>query len=66
MPNVDAGAGITLLIKKSAAITKLLQSHDDLLTLLNGPYSNNTKGEVLRRDRVPLIAGGIGITGVCP
>ncbi|KAK3379111.1 ferric reductase-like transmembrane component [Lasiosphaeria ovina] len=60
-------AGITLFIKKSGGMTKHLQSHDGLLTLLDGPYSNSnrgSRGEVLRCDRVLLVAGGIGITGV--
>jgi hypothetical protein len=62
----NVGTGITLYIKKSMGITKHLRSHGGLVTLLEGPYSNNTKRDVLRCDRVLLIAGGIGITGVLP
>ncbi|KAK0751388.1 ferric reductase-like transmembrane component [Schizothecium vesticola] len=60
------GAGITLLIKKGGGLTKFLAAHGGLLTLLDGPYANNSTGDVLRCDRVLLIAGGIGITGVLP
>ncbi|KAK0721935.1 hypothetical protein B0T26DRAFT_749403 [Lasiosphaeria miniovina] len=48
-------------------MTKHLQSRGGLLTLPDGPYSNSnrgSRGEVLRCDRVLLVAGGIGITGV--
>ncbi|KAK4461312.1 ferric reductase-like transmembrane component [Cladorrhinum samala] len=59
-----AAAGFTLFIKQSGGMTKHLRAHDGLLTLLDGPYSNSHTGDVLRCDRVLLIAGGIGITGV--
>ncbi|KAI9788357.1 MAG: hypothetical protein M1816_006960 [Peltula sp. TS41687] len=59
-------ASITLLIKKSTGMTKYLQAHDSLLTLLDGPYPNNSIKAVLRSDRLLLIGGGIGITGVLP
>lgn len=58
--------GVTLFIKKSTGMTKYLQAHDGLLTLLDGPYSNNPAKEVLRCDRLLLIGGGIGITGLLP
>ncbi|KAF2738383.1 ferric reductase-like transmembrane component [Polyplosphaeria fusca] len=57
-------AGITLLIKKSTGMARYLQAHDNLLTLLDGPYPNNAVTHVLRTDRLLLIGGGIGITGV--
>ncbi|KAK3356341.1 ferric reductase-like transmembrane component [Lasiosphaeria hispida] len=63
---IDTSAGVTLFIKKSAGITSHLKSNSNLLTLLDGPYASNSKREVLRCDRVLLIAGGIGITGVLP
>jgi hypothetical protein len=59
-------AGITLYIKKSTGMTKYLQSHESLLTLLDGPYPNNSINEALRCDRLLLIGGGIGITGLLP
>lgn len=59
-------AGITLLIKKESGMTKYLKTRNSILTLLDGPYANNTTKEILRCDRVLLIAGGIGITGVLP
>jgi hypothetical protein len=64
--NENTAAGVTLLIKKSAGTTKHLECHDSLFTLLEGPYhSGNAKG-LLRCDRLLLIGGGIGITGLLP
>lgn len=59
-------SGISLYVRKSAGMTKALKSHSSLLTLLDGPYRNNSMSGVLRTDRLILIAGGIGITGVLP
>lgn len=59
-------SGISLYVLKSAGLTKTLTAHASLLTLLDGPYSNNSTAAVLRTDRLVLIAGGIGITGVLP
>ncbi|KAI8713800.1 Ferric oxidoreductase domain-containing protein [Fusarium sp. LHS14.1] len=59
-------AGLTLLIKKSMGMTKYLKAHDNLLTLLDGPYPNTPTKEVLRCDRILLIGGGIGITSLLP
>ncbi|KAK3312114.1 ferric reductase like transmembrane component-domain-containing protein [Apodospora peruviana] len=57
--------GITLLIKKSAGITKhLCSTEGGLLTLLDGPYSNAPTTEIRRCDRLLLIGGGIGITSL--
>ncbi|GAB1315396.1 hypothetical protein MFIFM68171_05606 [Madurella fahalii] len=59
-------AGLTLFIRKSSGMTKSLPSSAaELLTLMDGPYPNKTSA-VLSCDRVVLIAGGIGITGVLP
>lgn len=58
--------GITLFVKQAAGITKHLRAHDGLLTLLDGPYSNCRTAHVLRCDRILLVAGGIGITGLLP
>lgn len=57
-------AGITLFIRKSNGMTKLLKGHDLLLTLLDGPYPNNSTKSVLKCDRLLLIGGGIGITAL--
>lgn len=57
-------AGVTLIVRKSAGMTKLLASHTGLLTLIDGPYRNESPTPILACDRVLLIAGGIGITGV--
>lgn len=59
-------SGLTLFIKKSSGMTKSLHQTSNLLTLLEGPYPNNPTDEILRCDRVLLIGGGIGITGLLP
>lgn len=62
----DVGAGVTLYVRKSAGLTRLLASHQSLFTLLDGPYPSNHTSAVLKTDRLLLIAGGIGVTGVLP
>ncbi|KAK0651111.1 ferric reductase like transmembrane component-domain-containing protein [Cercophora newfieldiana] len=62
----DVGAGVTLYVRKSAGLTSLLASHQSLLTMLDGPYPSNHTAAVLKTDRLLLIAGGIGVTGVLP
>jgi hypothetical protein len=59
-------AGITLIIRKSQGLTRALKPHLSLPTLLDGPYPNNRPNTILKCDRVLLIAGGIGITGLLP
>ncbi|KAK3064204.1 hypothetical protein LTS18_009225 [Coniosporium uncinatum] len=59
-------AGVTLIVKKSTGLTKLLKSHGRLLTLLEGPYLHNPSDEVMSCDHVLLIGGGIGITALLP
>ena len=58
--------GLTFFVKKGAGFTKKLQAHTNLLTLVEGPYPNNSTAQVLRCDRLLLIAGGIGITAIVP
>lgn len=60
------GSGLTLYVRKSTGATKLLGANDSLLTLVEGPYPSNSTREVLRSDRLLLICGGIGITGILP
>lgn len=60
----DVGAGITLFVKKSAGLTSALSSTQSLLTFLDGPYPSNHTATVVKTDRLLLVAGGIGITGV--
>lgn len=57
-------AGISLIIKKNAGMTHNLQKHSRLLILLDGPYPKYSSKEVLKCDRILLIGGGIGITGL--
>ncbi|EJD42991.1 ferric reductase transmembrane component 4 [Auricularia subglabra TFB-10046 SS5] len=61
-----SGAGITLFIRRSTGLTKYLKAHDGLLTLIDGPYPSGSVSSVLRCERVLLISGGIGVTGVLP
>ncbi|KUJ15353.1 uncharacterized protein LY89DRAFT_783518 [Mollisia scopiformis] len=58
--------GLTLYVRKGTGATKQLASYDNLLTFIEGPYPNTSTGEVLRADRLLLISGGIGITGLLP
>lgn len=56
--------GITLYIRKSDGMTRSLVKHASHPVLLDGPYPNNNPNAVLNCDRVLLIGGGIGITGL--
>ncbi|KAJ3023868.1 hypothetical protein HKX48_000054 [Thoreauomyces humboldtii] len=56
--------GITMIIKRSQGLTKHLASNRRLLTLLEGPYKQNSSSHVLMCDRVVLVGGGIGIMGL--
>ena len=56
--------GISLYVKKSTGTTKSLHMCKNLLVFLEGPYPNNSTREALRCDRLLLISGGIGITGL--
>ncbi|KAG5745599.1 hypothetical protein H9Q69_013337 [Fusarium xylarioides] len=55
---------ISLYIKKHKGTTSLLRKHTNLPVLLEGPYRGNITRDVLKCDRVLLIAGGIGITSI--
>lgn len=57
-------AGITLIVKKNKGLTHTLGPSSSLITLLEGPYRYHPSKEVLACDRVLLIGGGIGITGL--
>ena len=59
-------SSLTLFVKKSTGITKSLNAVGNLPVLLEGPYPNNPTQEILCCDRVILIGGGIGITGLLP
>lgn len=58
--------GVTLIIKKSTGLTRLLKSATQLTTLLEGPYPFTHSSEILKCDRILLLGGGIGITGLIP
>jgi ferredoxin-NADP reductase len=59
-------SGPTFFVKKGIGFTTKLHAHPSLLTYVEGPYPNNSSGQVLLCDRLLLIAGGIGITAVVP
>jgi hypothetical protein len=58
--------GISLYVRKSMGMTRSLRETESLLTLLEGPYPNNSTKGILRCDRLLLIGGGIGITALIP
>ncbi|KAL9563766.1 hypothetical protein ACKAV7_012155 [Fusarium commune] len=55
---------ISLYIKKHNGTTSLLRKRPNLPVLLEGPYRGNLSRDVLKCDKVLLIGGGIGITGL--
>ncbi|KAI1104975.1 ferric reductase like transmembrane component-domain-containing protein [Jackrogersella minutella] len=57
-------SGITMYIKKHSGMTKYLRSHCRLPVLVDGPYRGSASKRILNCDRVLLIGGGIGITGL--
>jgi hypothetical protein len=59
-----SSAGLTMFIRKAGGITSFLKENARLLTLAEGPYPNNATRAVLQSDRLLLIGGGIGITGL--
>ncbi|KAF2265213.1 ferric-chelate reductase [Lojkania enalia] len=63
---IYTNSGLTLFIRNHTGMTGSLKSHNGLLTLLEGPYPNNPTKAVLQSDRLLLIGGGIGITGLLP
>lgn len=61
---IDGEAGITLIVKKNRGLTAALKADHSLLTFIDGPYPQHPTLEVLECDRVLLMGGGIGITGL--
>ncbi|KAH7312520.1 ferric reductase like transmembrane component-domain-containing protein [Stachybotrys elegans] len=56
--------GITFFIRKATGMTKALQASNNLFTLLEGPYTDNSTSSILKCDRILLVGGGIGITSL--
>jgi predicted ferric reductase len=56
--------GVSFIIKKMTGITKMLNKNARLLTILDGPYPHSGSTEALEADRLLLLGGGIGITGL--
>ncbi|KAI1766945.1 ferric reductase like transmembrane component-domain-containing protein [Hypoxylon sp. FL1150] len=63
---VGGTRGISLYVKNHSGMTKYLRARRNLPVLFDGPYRGNASGRVLRCDRVLLIGGGIGVTGLLP
>jgi predicted ferric reductase len=59
-------SGVTLIIKKSGGLTRLLKKDARMVTLLDGPYPQSPRTNIQECDHVLLIGGGIGITGLLP
>ena len=58
--------GLTYFVRKGTGTTKRLLAEEKLLTLVEGPYPNNSTEQVLKCDRLLLLGGGIGITALVP
>ncbi|ORY04459.1 hypothetical protein BCR34DRAFT_634052 [Clohesyomyces aquaticus] len=57
--------GVTF-VKEAKGVTQLPTSQRNLLTLLDGPYPNNSTRDLLRCDRLLVVGGGIGVTPLIP
>lgn len=53
-----------MFVRKGAGMTGSLEAETGLLTFLEGPYLTIPSKTVLQSDRLLLIGGGIGITGL--
>ncbi|KAK8064262.1 hypothetical protein PG996_008914 [Apiospora saccharicola] len=59
------GNSVSIYVKRHAGITSLLREcAAGLPVLLEGPYRGSRASELLKCDRVLLIGGGIGVTGL--
>ncbi|KAF1984279.1 hypothetical protein K402DRAFT_406240 [Aulographum hederae CBS 113979] len=65
-PQPATTAGVSFYIKKGTGCTRHLRTTTSLLTLLDGPYPSSSPSAILKCDRLLLIGGGIGITGLLP
>jgi hypothetical protein len=59
-------SGVTLFVRKKAGLTGYFKAQEGLLTLIEGPYPTHSTRNVLKSDRLLLIGGGMGITGLLP
>ena len=64
--NARSDISLTLYVRKSTGTTKNLAAIENLLTFVEGPYPSNSTSQVLQCNRLLLIGGGIGITGILP
>ena len=66
LPLQPSTAGVTFFVRKAGGLTRHLASNNKLLTLVDGPYPNNPTAGIMSTDRLLVIAGGIGVSGVLP
>lgn len=59
-------SGLTLFVRKRAGTTRFLKARKGLLIFLEGPYPTTLHRTTLQSDRLLLIGGGVGITGLLP
>lgn len=63
-PSSAGNDTISIYIRKQQGITSLIREQTGLPIMLDGPYRGNQSRDILKCDRVLLIGGGIGITGL--
>jgi hypothetical protein len=63
---VASSSGVVFYVRKATGMTARLPSSGRVLTWLEGPYHNTSSSAVLTTDRLLLIGGGIGVTGLVP
>lgn len=61
---IDGTDTISIFVKKHRGVTKHLSERINLPILVEGSYRGNLSSEIIKCDRVLLIGGGIGITGL--
>ena len=63
---IYTNSGLTLFVRKKASMTGFLKAQEGLLALVEGPYPTIPAEAILQSDRLLLVGGGIGITGLIP
>lgn len=59
-------SGLTLFVRKKIGMTRSLRAQKNLLAFVEGPYPTIPTKKILQSDRLLLIGGGMGITGLLP
>ncbi|KAF2680310.1 hypothetical protein K458DRAFT_434425 [Lentithecium fluviatile CBS 122367] len=58
--------GVTFFVRKSTGMARYLSANDSLMAFLDGSYPNNPIAAIMRTDRLLVITGEIGVSGVLP